>query len=129
MKKIIIYLGVSIALVIVLSVGFLTLYNLNNTADKMVANFDGLEDTIVAGNWQEAHTGIKKVQELWNANKGWWAIVLDHQEIDNIEMALTRVDKYVSMQDRALASGELAVLRQMIEHIPDKERVNLKNIL
>jgi len=64
---------------------------------------------------------------LWNKHKGWWAMVIDHQEIDQIDMALIRTRQYIDLQDRD-ASVELAVLRRMLEHIPDKEQVNLKNI-
>jgi len=123
-----IYIGVSVVFALVLALGLFTLDGLGDSAGKMVAGFDGLESAIASGNWEEAAESIGKMQDLWSGYKGWWAIVVDHQEIDNIDMALVRVNKYVNMHDRAMAAGELAVLRQMLEHIPDKERVNLKNI-
>ncbi|SFQ95026.1 DUF4363 family protein [Desulfoscipio geothermicus] len=123
-----IYIGVAVVLALVLALGLFTLDGLKESAEKMVAGFDGLENAIDSGNWDEAGEGIGKMQNMWSGYKGWWAMVVDHQEIDNIDMALVRVSRYVSMHDRAMAAGELAVLRQMLEHIPDKERVNLKNI-
>lgn len=123
-----IYVGVVVALVLVLMLGFFMLYNLDNSADKMVADFKSLDNSIATGNWDEAMKGIEKVQKIWDRQKGWWAMALDHQEIDNIDMSLNRIDKYVSMHDRSMASAELAVLKHMLEHIPEKEQVTFQNI-
>ena len=57
------------------------------------------------------------------------AIILDHQEIDNIEFSLAKIKEYVASRDLPLALGQLSELKLMIEHIPRKEAVNLENIL
>jgi hypothetical protein len=123
-----IYVAVAIALLLVLVVSFITLDKLDSTADEMVAGFGGLEKAIAEGSWADADRGVEQVGEKWNRHKGWWPMVIDHQEIDNIDMALARIRQYIGMQDGVMAAGELAVLKQMLEHIPEKERVNLKNI-
>ncbi len=123
-----IYVTVLVALLLVLSVSFITPYSLDTSASKILAGFGELEKAINHDNWEEASAGINIAEKLWNKDKGWWAVVIDHQEIDHIDMALIRTKEYISKQDRAMASGELAVLRQMLEHIPQKEQVNLKNI-
>lgn len=124
-----IYVAVVVTLLLVLTVGFATLDKLNTTANDLVNDFGGLEEAIATGNWAAAGHDVEKLARKWNEHKDWWAIVIDHQEIDNIEMSLVRIGQYIRMQDPALAAGELAVLKQMLKHIPEKERVNLKNIL
>lgn len=123
-----IYVAVVIVLLLALSVSLITLDKLDSTTDDLVAGFDGLETAIAGDNWEDAGAGIERVEILWHKHKGWWAMVIDHQEIDNIDMALARIKQYIKVRDRAMASGELAVLKQMLEHIPEKEKVNLKNI-
>ncbi|MBF7083971.1 DUF4363 family protein [Desulfallas sp. Bu1-1] len=123
-----IYLGVLAALVLVLAIGFTSVSQLEKTAGQMVVGFDRLDRAIAVGNWDVAREGVDKARNIWSRHKKWWAVVIDHQEIDNIDMAFARITKYIGMQDRAMASGELAVLRQMLEHIPEKERVSLQNI-
>lgn len=124
-----IYVAVVVVLLLVLAVSFATLDKLNSTAKELVEDFDGLEEAIATGNWAAAGHDVEELARKWNQHKDWWAIVIDHREIDNIEMSLIRIGQYICMQDRALAAGELAVLKQLLEHIPEKEKVNLKNIL
>jgi len=121
-----IYVAVAVGLLLVLSVSFLTPDRLDASASDLVAGFGELDKAIDQGSWEEASAGIARVSNLWNKHKGWWAMVIDHQEIDQIDMALIRTRQYIDLQDRD-ASVELAVLRRMLEHIPDKEQVNLKN--
>ncbi len=124
-----IYVAVIVGLLLAVSVGVITMDRLDATTNEIVAGFDELERAVDYGKWEEAGGGIGNVEKLWKKHNSWWAIVIDHQEIDNINMALARTKQYIKMQDRAMASGELAVLKQMLEHIPEKEKVNLKNIL
>ncbi|TYO96010.1 DUF4363 family protein [Desulfallas thermosapovorans] len=124
-----IYVAVVVVLVLVLAVSFAALDKLNSSAKDLVEDFSGLEEAIATGNWAAAGRDVEKLAKKWSGHKDWWAIVIDHQEIDNIEMSLIRIGQYIRMQDRALAAGELAVLKKMLEHIPEKEKVNLKNIL
>ncbi|KAF1084261.1 hypothetical protein SPSYN_02665 [Sporotomaculum syntrophicum] len=123
-----IYVTVLVALLMVLTVSIITPYRLDASAGEILAGFGEMEKAINRGNWEEASAGIDITEKLWNKDKGWWAVVIDHQEIDHIDMSLLRTKEYISKQDRTMASGELAVLRQMLEHIPQKEQVNLKNI-
>ncbi|AGL03075.1 DUF4363 family protein [Desulfoscipio gibsoniae] len=123
-----IYAAVVVVLLLVLSFSFITLNKLESSANDMVAGLGGMEMAIAGDNWEYAGTGIAKVENLWNEHKSWWAMVIDHQEIDNISMSLARIKHYISMQDRVMASSELAVLKQLLVHIPEKEKVNLENI-
>lgn len=123
-----IYVTVFVIMLLVLAVSIFTPYRLDGSADKILAGFGNMAKDVNHGNWEEACAGIESAEKLWNKEKGWWAVVLDHQEIDYIDMAFVRTKQYISMQDPVMASGELAVLRQMLEHIPQKEKVNLINI-
>jgi len=123
-----IYVAVIVGLLLSVTVGFIAIDRLDAATNEIVAGFGELERAVDYGKWEEAGAGIGSVEKLWNKHNRWWPMVIDHQEIDNINMALVRTKQYIKMQDRAMASGELAVLKQMLEHIPEKEQVNLKNI-
>jgi hypothetical protein len=49
--------------------------------------------------------------------------------MDNIEFSLAKVKAYVSSHNQALALGQLEELKLMLKHIPEKEALNIKNIL
>ena len=57
-----------------------------------------------------------------------WAILIDHTEIDNIDMALAKIEQYIKTGEKGLALGELSSLELLIRHIPDKEKLSLENI-
>ncbi|WP_051273458.1 DUF4363 family protein [Desulfotruncus alcoholivorax] len=124
-----IYVAVIAVLIVVLAFGVYTVNALESDTQQMMTGFGSLEKDIAAGNWDAAGKGMHQVQNKWSAHKSWWAMVIDHQEIDNIDMAIARVTKYIEQKDRTMASGEASVLKQMLEHIPEKEKINLKNIL
>ena len=46
-----------------------------------------------------------------------------------VEMAMDRADRYLSASDPGEARAELATLRFLIRHIPEKETLGLKSIL
>jgi len=123
-----IYIAVIAVLLVVLAFGIYTVNSLESDTQQMMTGFGSLEKDIAAGNWSTASKGMDQVQEKWSTHKGWWAIVIDHQEIDNIDMSIARMTKYIELKDRPMASGEASVLKQLLEHIPEKEKINLKNV-
>jgi len=124
-----IYVAVITVVALALIFGIYTVNTLSSNAEEIVCGFDDMEKAIEAEKWEDAEEYVVKARERWGEVKRWWPMVIDHQEIDNIDMAFARIDKYIAMRDRTMSYGELAVLRQMLEHIPDMEKVNLKNIL
>ena len=78
--------------------------------------------------WDLAQVQSQELESTWAQKAKWWPIFLDHQEMDNIEFSLARIKGYVGCQDNSLSLGQLSELRLMIEHLPCKEAVNLKNI-
>ncbi len=123
-----IYVAVIAGFLLAVSVGLITMDRLDAATNEIVAECGELERAIDCSEWKEAGAGIDRVEKSWNKHNEWWAMVIDHQEIDNIDMALVRTKQYINMQDRVMASGELAVLKQMLKHIPEKEQVVFKNI-
>lgn len=94
--------------------------------DGYVAN---IEESVKSGNWKEAKKQVSLVLDKWSETENTWAMLLDHFEIDNIDTALQRLSKYVETENHSAALAELAVLKQFINHIPDKDGLRIKNIL
>jgi len=123
-----VYIAVAGMILSLLGLSAYTLHAFSDTAAQMAGGIDRLEADVLNSNWTGAAKTVVEIKQDWVKHKQWWAIFIDHQEIDNIDTALARTEKFIETQERALAAGELAVLRLMLEHIPEKERVNLKNI-
>ena len=118
-----------IILGLIAGLGFWTNSLLQKSAQHLVIHIDEITTQIKNEDWIEALEHTEALETAWNNQVGWWPIILDHQEIDNIEFSLAKVRAYVDNQDKPLSLAQLSELRLMIEHIPAKEAVTLKNIL
>jgi len=113
----------------VVVLGGWTNHKLEVTTGDLLKTIDSLDRAIEKKDWDRAGEGTARLEKSWEEKAGWWPVLLDHQEMDNIEFSLSRIKEYVSSHDLSLSRGQLAELREMIRHIPEKEAVTLKNIL
>ena len=70
------------------------------------------------------------VQEKWNETKNKWAALIDHEEIDNIEETMHRVEMLIGdTEEKVELLSELNKLGFYLEHIPEREEFSIENIL
>ncbi|MTI81033.1 MAG: DUF4363 family protein [Firmicutes bacterium] len=119
----------TVLLVIMVLVGVWTNHTINITAEDFSQDIDQIVKAAETNNWDAAIKKTKALDKKWHSEASWWPVLLDHQEIDNIEFTLARVKEYITQKNTDLSLGHLSELKLMIQHIPEKEAVNLKNIL
>jgi hypothetical protein len=102
---------------------------LEASTGKLLKHIDKIVVDLRKEDWESARAGTADLKKAWEKEAGWWPMVLDHQEMDNIEFALSRFKEYVAARDAALSRGALSELRMMIRHIPEREAVSIRNIL
>ncbi|MCB8815753.1 DUF4363 family protein [Desulfosporosinus shakirovi] len=88
-----------------------------------------LEQSISFEKWEGAQKELSTVQQNWDKNNTWWSILLDHEEIDTIDISLSRLGSHLARQDVTLSLAEVSNLKFLFENLYDKERFTLKNIL
>ena len=72
----------------------------------------------------------EKVQEKWDNTKNKWAALIDHEEIDNIEETMHRVEMLIGdPEEKVELLSELNRLSFYLKHIPEREAFSLENIL
>lgn len=102
---------------------------LDKTSTDLLDSISGVESGTAASNWNSVEISLKQVKNKWSGVSGTWAMLIDHQEIDNIEVTLSRMEKFISARDTASALAETSALRNYIQHIPSREALSLKNVL
>lgn len=102
---------------------------LDRSAKEITASISPAEAAISGNQWQLANDQIGRAEAKWNKNKDYWAVVMEHQEIDNIDFSFARLKNYLNSKSPALSLGELAVLEKTLEHIPEKETLTFHNIM
>ena len=117
-----------ITLCIILGAGYYTITEVTKTADILISKSGVIKTDIENENWDRALSGLMKFKSFWNDVKSLWTILINHTEIDSIDMALARIEQYILTREKGLALGEMSLLELMIKHIPEKERLTLENI-
>ncbi|NLX02605.1 MAG: DUF4363 family protein [Syntrophomonadaceae bacterium] len=125
--RILTFLGLTMALII--SMGFWSNHSLQESTRELSRQIEQVSHAIEEGEWENAREQTGNLEKIWLQKARWWPVFLDHQEMDNINFSLAKFKEYVASQNEALSKGQLSELKLMIEHIPQKEELNLKNIL
>jgi len=120
---------VSLLTLMILVSGALAKNSLEKSSEKLENYVARIEAGIENGEWENAQIILSDLQKDWHETKTSWAMLTDHAEIDNIDEALARFPKYLETRQLPLLLAELSVLKRYFRHIPQKESLNLENIL
>ena len=113
---------------LIIAGGCLTLHVLNSESQRLSSSLDELEQDIEKQNWDEASEKLKEFHEKWDKVSTLWSMLIDHYEIDNIELVLSQLISYAENKDKSEALSQMSSLKTLIKHIPAKESFSLKNI-
>jgi len=101
---------------------------LYNGSQNMKQSIDAVETSIGSSKWNQADAQLTQMINSWSGVKGYWSALIDHQEIDNIDETLAKLQMFIKGKDNASALAEAAALRLFIIHIPEREKPSLVNI-
>lgn len=79
--------------------------------------------------WDNAKRHINELENIWKKTNSKWAILIEHREIDDIDMSLAKLKSYIDTEDTSLSLAELKTLDELYRHIPLNEKLNLENVL
>ena len=120
--------------IILLIVGgdILTRRFLNQKSEELIQSLEDLKEDVIMAKETKQREQIKKqmneVEEKWNEISNMWSIIVMHQEIDNIEQALTKAKSNINDGELEDAIPEIETAIFFAEHVKAREELNLKNI-
>ncbi len=126
MKNIII-VGIMIILLIVS--GIMSYNMLSTQAESMKDMINELEYNIINQNWEAASKQYTLIDTEWSSIRDKWSIVIDHLEINLINIDLAELNSYIKSKEQTDSLSKIYSLKTLFTHIPDKESCTLKNIL
>ena len=122
-------ISISVVLLAMVFVGSFISYNYlsysSNEIDKTLSN---LNIAVEKERWNEAENLLSQVDNKWNGVNNLWAALLDHQEIDNIEIEMAKMEKYIATKNLTNSLAEISAVRLLFDHIPEKEKLSFKNV-
>lgn len=128
-RWLLILLFIFVIILIILASSYALNNYYQNFSESLSSKLNSLQNSIDNKNWGNAAFHFDKIKSEWDQNKNTWAMLIDHQEIDNIEISVVRLEKYIKSASFSEALSESSVLMMYIKHIPNKEVGNLVNIL
>lgn len=118
-----------IIIIILLSGGSFTSYRfIQTTTETMGVQLHSIEQSLSNRKWELAKSELTTVQQNWDKDNIWWSILIEHEEIDTINISMKQLEKYIEAQDLSPSIGEVASLKLRFEQIYDSEKFSVKNV-
>jgi hypothetical protein len=121
--------AIAILTVLIIGTSLIAHGVLEKSSMELQKNISAVEGATTAEDWKKAENNLEQTRSKWAGVNGTWSMLVDHQEIDNIEFTLSRMEKFILTRDKASALAETSALMNYVKHIPLKESLNLKNVL
>lgn len=126
MKKLIICIIVLIAFI---SISIFVETKLQESANEILKDIDLLYNQISDENWDKVDKDLKKLENKWEDTSDKWALLVEHEEIDQITVSFLKSKTFTVNREKEEALAELREFKFMIDHIPKITKLELKNIL
>jgi len=125
MKNIVISLILSVTMIIAMSS---SIKYLNKVSQELGSLNDEIEKHIMDGNWDQAYKTTIELTNKWKDYSKKIKLFSNHQEIDNIEMELRKLPQYIKEETKDESLASAYVLKFLLYHIADLEKIKLENI-
>ncbi|WP_231969069.1 DUF4363 family protein [Thermoanaerobacterium sp. RBIITD] len=102
---------------------------LDTTSKNIDQKLTYIEKDISNNNWNSAKKHINDLEKIWHETNSKWAILIEHREIDDIDMSLSKLKSFIDTKNKDLSLAELQTLKELYSHIPSNEKLNFENIL
>ncbi len=102
---------------------------LDDTVSTMEESIEEIISAAGENDWENCQKALEHFQLHWKDAKKWFAVFIHHDEMDLIHEALYEIEIYIQYQDRVQTCAKANVLKILLEHIPENERLTLENVL
>lgn len=117
-----------IFIIMLVNIAF-SLNYLNKASDDLRRFNDEIEQYITDSNWDKAYKSSIEYREKWNDYSNILKLFVDHQEMDKIEIELWKLPQYIKEKTKEEALASVHVLKFLVDHITELEKINIQNIL
>jgi hypothetical protein len=102
---------------------------LNKITSNMQILNNKIEQYISKEEWDEAYKSSLEYTKIWEKHSMIIKAYVNHQEIDNVEMELWKLPQYIKEESKDEALASIHVLKFLLSHISNLEKITLQNIL
>ncbi|MDD2376381.1 MAG: DUF4363 family protein [Clostridia bacterium] len=122
------FIILTLAIIILIITSIWQIKYIEETSIFAISDVDYAMNLVQNDNFNGANTHIKELENTWKNMKKMWTIFINHNEIDDIEIALLNFKIYVELnnKDEALLYSEQ--LKHNLYHISEKQKVKIENV-
>lgn len=120
-----------ICIIIVIAIFSLDIFTqaYTETTTKEITNMMvELRDTILKEETEKIGTNLNKLEERWKEKHDRLAYYIEHDELEKVDTAIVTMKSYIETEEYSSAAAELDEGKFVLEHIQEKNAVNLQNI-
>lgn len=122
-----------VILIIILSGAIYTYKYLDKTTGELSNNLEDLKEEIKIAmeteNRDKIRGRVNDIYQKWEKTESNWAIIVLHDELDQIETSFTKMKSEIEDGELEKSLEELETSVFLVNHIKEKEKFCLKNIL
>ncbi|WP_408954564.1 DUF4363 family protein [Natroniella sp. ANB-PHB2] len=100
----------------------------NNKADQLTSKLNTLEDNLVNNNWDTTRDNTESLNQAWEEASFTWSIFMDHNEIDKLDLSISKIISLVELEKKDKALTELKLAKELARQIPTNEKIKIENI-
>ena len=126
MRSFIIAMGILLGILCLIVGSYLTLRVLSR---HNVENLKTVYELVTRDNWQEANRVYDEQMKEWGRHKSVYAILIDHTEMDTIDLCLITVGESLKTMNKHDTLDAVARSIFLFEHIEERSRLSYENVL
>lgn len=116
-------------LAVVLAGGLLTMTVTRRVADQYISAAEELLILTEDGHWERAAEAAAAYQEAWEKTQQWLQTLVNHDDADDVTLALLRIVSGITVRDRSQCVQGCYELRENAQHIYHRDAFTVGNIL
>ena len=125
MRSFIVAMGI---LLVVLCAIFVSYFALQFLGKKNVENKKEVYSLVLTEDWNGAGMKFKGQRESFEKHRKIYAILIDHSEMDNIELALITAEESIETANKHDSLDALSRGIFLFEHIEERNRFSFENV-
>lgn len=117
------------SLFIIMIIGIFLSTNFINQSSMHLQDLNStLENYITKEDYDNAYTLSLDYISQWKKTSKILTIYIHHEDLDHIDNEVLKLTQYIKVKDKSEALATIHVMKYLIDHIIDHEKVSISNI-
>ena len=120
--------SMAVLLILMVAIGLYSKY-LDDSMDDIEKCLKDISYNVNEYNWSECQKKMYLLSDIWKKNEPILAMFNDHEDVDNIKLAIGELNENIFQESYEHTSKSLTETKILLERIRKNETLSLENIL